>query len=231
MHELGLAGRAHVVVTATLSKALGSQGGAVLGTPAVVEHLVNRARPFIFDTGLAPGRRGRGAGRPRRAARRSPSCPALVRRRVARARRARSACEPPAGAVLSVPMPSPQVALAAQAAALATRACCVGCFRPPSVPDGVSRLRITASAGIADADWARAAGGARCQVVKEYGGTGADEPVVVVTGTGTGVGKTIATAALAVRAPRRRRSVVVVKPVQTGVAGRRARRRRGRRTR
>lgn len=37
--------------------------------------------------------------------------------------------------------------------------------------------------------------------------------VTVVTGTGTGVGKTVATAALAVRAG----DVVVVKPVQTGV--------------
>jgi dethiobiotin synthetase len=40
--------------------------------------------------------------------------------------------------------------------------------------------------------------------------------VVVVTGTGTGVGKTIATAALAVRAARAG-PVVVVKPLQTGV--------------
>lgn len=39
--------------------------------------------------------------------------------------------------------------------------------------------------------------------------------VVVVTGTSTGVGKTVATAALAVRAAARG-SVVVVKPVQTG---------------
>src|SRR3954451_9537259 len=31
VHELGLAAKAHVLVTATLSKALGSQGGAVLG--------------------------------------------------------------------------------------------------------------------------------------------------------------------------------------------------------
>ncbi len=40
--------------------------------------------------------------------------------------------------------------------------------------------------------------------------------VVVVTGTGTGVGKTVATAALALRAATTG-SVVVVKPVQTGV--------------
>lgn len=40
--------------------------------------------------------------------------------------------------------------------------------------------------------------------------------IVVVTGTGTGVGKTIATAALARRAAQEG-SVVVVKPVQTGI--------------
>lgn len=40
--------------------------------------------------------------------------------------------------------------------------------------------------------------------------------VVVVTGTGTGVGKTIATSALALRAATEG-SVVVVKPVQTGI--------------
>jgi dethiobiotin synthetase len=40
--------------------------------------------------------------------------------------------------------------------------------------------------------------------------------IVVVTGTGTGVGKTVATGALAVRAAAAG-SVVVVKPVQTGI--------------
>ncbi|MEQ6903574.1 aminotransferase class I/II-fold pyridoxal phosphate-dependent enzyme, partial [Nocardioides sp. YIM 152588] len=54
----GLAGHPHVVVTATLSKSLGSQGGAVLGPAAVRDHLVNRARAFIFDTGLAPAAAG-----------------------------------------------------------------------------------------------------------------------------------------------------------------------------
>ncbi|MEX0426510.1 dethiobiotin synthase [Nocardioides sp. DS6] len=40
----------------------------------------------------------------------------------------------------------------------------------------------------------------------------------VVTGTSTGVGKTVATAALAARAVARGQQVVVVKPVQTGIA-------------
>jgi 8-amino-7-oxononanoate synthase len=70
--------------------------------------------------------------------------------------------------VLSVPMPSPQVAVAAQAAAL-EQGVRVGCFRPPSVPDGVSRLRITASAGVAPEGWARAVE-VLVAVVKEHGG-------------------------------------------------------------
>ena len=163
--ELGLAGHEHVVVTATLSKSLGAQGGAVLATPEVVDHLVNRARPFIFDTGLAPAAAG-GALAALGILESTPGLPALVRSRVCDLAAALSV-EAPAGAVLSVPMPSPQVAVAAQTAAL-EEGVRVGCFRPPSVPDGVSRLRITTSAGIPDADWARATS-VLGQVVKEYG--------------------------------------------------------------
>src|SRR6201982_4137673 len=54
LHELGLAGAPDIVMTTTLSKALGSQGGVVLGPAAVRSHLIDAARPFIFDTGLAP---------------------------------------------------------------------------------------------------------------------------------------------------------------------------------
>ena len=153
VEELGLAGLPHVVVTATLSKSLGSQGGAVLGQAALVEHLVNRARPFIFDTGLAPTSAA-AALVALELLRTHADLPRLVRRRVDDLAGALGV-EPPAGAVLSVPMPSPQVALAAQAAALA-QGVRVGCFRPPSVPDGVSRLRVTVSAGVCAEDWARA---------------------------------------------------------------------------
>ena len=57
-HAAGLAGAPDVVVTVTLSKSLGSQGGAVLGPARVIDHLVNAARTFIFDTGLAPAAAG-----------------------------------------------------------------------------------------------------------------------------------------------------------------------------
>ena len=164
VQRLGLAGLPHVVVTATLSKALGSQGGAVLGSPAIVEHLVNRARPFIFDTGLAPTSAA-AALAALQVLRTDPGLATIVRRRVTDLAAALGV-EPPAGAVLSVPMPSPRVALAAQAAVLA-QGVRVGCFRPPSVPDGISRLRITTSAGPSDAAWARATE-VLVEVVKEF---------------------------------------------------------------
>ncbi len=136
----------------------------MLGSPEIIEHLVNRARPFIFDTGLAPAAAA-GALAALRILEASPDLPAVVTARVAELAAA-FGVDTPAGAVLSVPMPSPQVAVAAQAAAL-EEGVRVGCFRPPSVPDGISRLRITTNAGVPDADWARAAA-VLGQVVKEY---------------------------------------------------------------
>ena len=163
--EVGLAGHPSVVVTATLSKALGAQGGAVLGSPALVEHLVNTARPFIFDTGLAPSAAA-GALAALRVLRDQPRLPSVVHRRIAELGHALGLPELPAGAVLSVPMPSPRVALAAQAACL-DGGLRVGCFRPPSVPDGISRLRITVNAGLTDTDWAHAVD-VLTRVVKEH---------------------------------------------------------------
>lgn len=153
VHERGLAGMPHVVVTVTLSKALGSQGGAVLGPQPLLDHLVNRARPLIFDTGLAPAAAGAALEALRQLRARPELTELVTRRRHDLA--ATLGVEPTAGAVLSVPMPSPQVAVAAQAAAR-EQGVAVGCFRPPSVPDGVSRLRVTVSAGVAQADWDRA---------------------------------------------------------------------------
>ena len=146
--ELGLAAP-HVVVTLTLSKSLGSQGGAILGTRAVVDHLINTARPFIFDTGLAPASTAAALAALRRLLA-EPALAAQVRRRAVELA---GICQGPpgAGAIVPVPMPSAAAAVAAQPAA-STAGVRVGCFRPPSVPDGISRLRLTAHAGLSDAD-------------------------------------------------------------------------------
>ncbi|MFG2308074.1 8-amino-7-oxononanoate synthase [Streptomyces sp. NPDC048566] len=157
-HAAGLAGAPDVVATVTLSKSLGGQGGAVLGPAAVVDHLVNAARTFIFDTGLAPAAAGAALAalrllreEPRRAAR---------AREVARSLHARLTAEGlsavrPDAAVVSVRAPSPERALR-WAADCREAGLAVGCFRPPSVPDGVSRLRLTARADLTDEQIGRA---------------------------------------------------------------------------
>ena len=61
----------------------------------------------------------------------------------------------PPSAVVSVVLGEPEIAVAAAAecAELGVR---VGCFRPPSVPKGTSRLRLTARATLTDAEIAHA---------------------------------------------------------------------------
>jgi 8-amino-7-oxononanoate synthase len=44
----------HVIQMVTLSKSLGSQGGAVVASRQVIQTVMNRARSFIFETALAP---------------------------------------------------------------------------------------------------------------------------------------------------------------------------------
>ncbi|HEY2765476.1 MAG TPA: 8-amino-7-oxononanoate synthase [Pseudonocardiaceae bacterium] len=147
--ESGLAGEPDVVVTVALSKSLGSQGGAVLGSRAVVGHLVDAARSFIFDTGLAPAAVG-GALAALRVLRAEPALPGRVLA-VAAAVAAAAGVPVPTSAVVSVVLGEPQRAVDAAAECL-RRGVRVGCFRPPSVPEGTSRLRLTAHAALSDPD-------------------------------------------------------------------------------
>lgn len=156
LHELGLAGVPDVVMTTTLSKALGSQGGAVLGSTAVRDHLIDAARPFIFDTGLAPAAVGAALAALRVLAAEPWRPKAVLQHARTLAQICNSAVPvgaPPAcggSAVVSVILGDPEVALAAATACL-DAGVRVGCFRPPTVPAGTSRLRLTARASL-DAD-------------------------------------------------------------------------------
>ncbi|UYY82380.1 8-amino-7-oxononanoate synthase [Arthrobacter sp. YA7-1] len=155
-----LAAHPNVVLTATLSKSLGSQGGAVLGSALLREHLVNRARSFIFDTGLAPSSAAAALAavgiiraEPWRAAAVHRNASSLTAGLMHFLQWRGTAVEPfqQAGAVQSIPMRS--AAAAQEASKAAHRAGVrVGCFRPPSVPDGVSRLRLTARATLTPHD-------------------------------------------------------------------------------
>ena len=204
----GLAGRPDVIATGTLSKSFGAQGGLVLGVPAVREHLINRARPFIYDTGLAPAAAG-GALTALQILTVEPELSGQVRANAAVLADA-AGVDAPAGAVLSVPMPGPREALAGVATA-AGHGLRIGCFRPPSTPDGISRLRLTAHAHHTGEELALAAKVLRRVV------PGRPVTICFVTGTDTEVGKTAVTAALAAAARAFGQSVAVVKPVQTGL--------------
>lgn len=150
VHEVGLAGEPDVVVTATLSKSLGAQGGVVLGPSVVRDHLIDTARPFIFDTGLAPA--SVGAARAALAVvQREPERVTALRDNAARLA-SLVGVETPESAVVSVVLGDPERANDAAQKAF-RRGVHVGCFRPPSVPEGTSRLRLTARATLTDAEF------------------------------------------------------------------------------
>ncbi|MBM7279420.1 8-amino-7-oxononanoate synthase [Gordonia rubripertincta] len=143
--EQGLSGAPDLVVTTVLSKSFGAQGGVVLGPEVLRSHLIDCARPFIFDTGLNPA----AVGAARAALRILRADPALPDRLRDNARHLARACgvDEPAAAVISIIVGDPQRAVDA-AAACRDRGVLVGCFRPPSVPPGTSRLRITVRADL-----------------------------------------------------------------------------------
>lgn len=139
----GLDGEPDVVRTVTLSKALGAQGGAVVGPVALRDHLVDTCRSFIFDTGLAPPAAGAALA----------ALALVTDERVATlaattaALSAALGAPPTPGPVVRVPATGPAEALAWQQRCLAAGVR-VGCFRPPSVPRDGSCLRLAARADL-----------------------------------------------------------------------------------
>jgi 8-amino-7-oxononanoate synthase len=154
----GLAGAPDVVVTATMSKSLGGAGGVVAGPAPLVRHLIDTGRTFIYDTAPPPAVAA-GVRAALRIAQSADDLRAVLTARGAltaqRLGAAGFAVARPAAGVLSVVAPGPEAALA-WAADCRDRGVAVGCFRPPSTPDGTSRLRLTLNAGVSAADFSRA---------------------------------------------------------------------------
>jgi 8-amino-7-oxononanoate synthase len=150
--EAGIAAEPNVITTVTLSKALGSQGGAVLGSDQVIGQLIDRARSFIFDTGLNPA----AAGAALAAVRIIADDPALAAAALARAGQLAAICGVPATDSAVVPVIVGEALPAFErSAALGELGVRVGCFRPPSVPAGTARLRLSARADLTDAELER----------------------------------------------------------------------------
>ncbi|HET9771310.1 MAG TPA: 8-amino-7-oxononanoate synthase [Acidimicrobiia bacterium] len=134
----GLEGRVGVVM-GTLSKSLGAAGGFIAGSAQLCAYLRNRARSFVFDTALPP-----------------PTVAAALAARLAGGLRAAGydVADPPA-AVLPVVVGAPDAALGLSARLL-DAGVLVTAIRPPSVPEGTSRLRATVMATHTDAQIDRA---------------------------------------------------------------------------
>jgi 8-amino-7-oxononanoate synthase len=143
------AGIRPTVLVGTLGKAFGAFGGFAAGSTALCDTLVNRARPFIFTTATPP---------PLAAAARAGVALALTSEGAARRQRAslnaarlRTALSRRGAAVSGVDLILPVTLGADRAALQASRALrdrgfLVPAVRPPTVPEGTARLRVTVSA-------------------------------------------------------------------------------------
>ena len=129
----------------TLGKALGSAGAYVAGSTELVDLLVNRARSFIFTTGLAPSAAAAALAaihvierEPERAA------GLLTRSRSLGERLRRAGLEVPNvdSQILPVVVGEP-IDSVAIARGLLARGAYVAAIRPPTVPAGTSRLRLS----------------------------------------------------------------------------------------
>lgn len=137
------------VVMGTLGKALGTVGAFVVGSSTLVEYLRHRARTFVFTTGSPPALAA-AASEALRIAQDEPWRRERVRENAARLRRGleRLGFTPagaPDGHIIPVPMRGVERTVEA-ADRLRQRGFLVAAVRPPSVPRGGSRLRVTVSA-------------------------------------------------------------------------------------
>ncbi len=133
----------------TLSKALGSYGGYVAASDAVVALLKNRARTFVYSTALPPATIA-AASAALAIVRRDAE---LTRRPLARARRfaARLGLPEAASAIVPIHVGGDAAALAASQR-LAEAGFLVVAIRPPTVPEGTARLRVAFTALHTDDD-------------------------------------------------------------------------------
>jgi len=127
----------------TLSKAVGGYGGYLCASRAVTELVRNRGRSFVYTTGLPPGV----VAAATRALELIATDKELVRRPLALAQQFTAALGLPAAASPIVSLVQGGVAAALTAAdALRVAGFLVAAIRPPTVPPGTSRLRVTFSA-------------------------------------------------------------------------------------
>jgi 8-amino-7-oxononanoate synthase len=145
--EKGVSERVDITVV-TLSKALGGVGGAVCASMQLCEALINHGRAFIFSTNVSPSSAA-AAGAAIDVIQREPE--RFIRLRLlaghVRERLGMAGDSPIIPIILQT-----ETAVLAAASGLRDRGMLVGAVRPPTVPRGSSRLRITLCCEHTDAE-------------------------------------------------------------------------------
>lgn len=156
--HLGVADRVPIRM-GTLSKALAAEGGFIAGSSELVDYLRNRARSFIFATAPAPATAAAAlasleilkAEPERRAG-------LLARARALRSALRQAGFSVPEGETPIIPVAAGEAKTAlALAAALEERGVWAPAIRPPTVPEGTSRLRVSVTAAHSEAELEQAA--------------------------------------------------------------------------
>jgi 8-amino-7-oxononanoate synthase len=137
------------IAMGTLGKALGTMGAFIAGSRTLREFLVNRARSFVFTTGTPPAVAA-GALAALRIAREEPWRRERLRANCERVRAGLAALGRPTSAaapghIVPVILGGAETTLRV-GQFLRERGLLVGAVRPPTVPMGGARLRITVSA-------------------------------------------------------------------------------------
>jgi 8-amino-7-oxononanoate synthase len=138
----------------TLSKAVGGYGGYLCASRPVIELIRNRARTFVYSTGLPPAMVAAAVAALDIIAA-DPECAQLPLRKATAFTR-RLGLPEAQSPIVPIVLGSAERALAA-ARLLEDEGFLVAAIRPPTVPEGTARLRITFSAAQPDAAVARLA--------------------------------------------------------------------------
>jgi 8-amino-7-oxononanoate synthase len=149
---------ADIVEIGTLSKALGAQGGFVVGSQTLIDYLTNSSRSFVYSTALNPSACGAALASLR-----------VLERESQRLQKLRDNTQILANGLSErgfdvTQQPSPILSVrigdANRAVELSQKLLELGVWcpaiRPPTVPRNTSRLRVTASSALSQEDIARA---------------------------------------------------------------------------
>jgi 8-amino-7-oxononanoate synthase len=148
----GLEGRDNVVVLHTCGKALGASGALITGPAVLCDYLVNRCRPFIYATAPSP-LMAVAAMEALAILTEEPERREKLARLVALAgERAGALGVRPSGSQILPIIVGDNARAMALAAGLQQRGFDVRGIRPPTVPEGTARLRISLTLNVPEAD-------------------------------------------------------------------------------